>query len=69
MRKPGSVVFSSPAPPPIWNRLTREQDRRDAIAAGFQRHLSKPVDLVALVQTVADLVAPLQVLTHDARHS
>ena len=40
--------------------LTREQDRREAIAAGFQRHLSKPVDLVALVQTVAELVAPLQ---------
>jgi CheY-like chemotaxis protein len=40
--------------------LTREQDRRDAIAAGFHRHLSKPVDLVALVQTVAELVAPLQ---------
>jgi PAS domain S-box-containing protein len=40
--------------------LTREQDRRDAIAAGFHRHLSKPVDLVALVHTVAELVAPLQ---------
>jgi PAS domain S-box-containing protein len=40
--------------------LTREQDRRDAIAAGFHRHLSKPVDLVALVRTVAELVAPLQ---------
>ena len=38
--------------------LTREQDRRDAIAAGFHRHLSKPVDLVALVHTVAELVAP-----------
>jgi len=40
--------------------LTREQDRREAITAGFHRHLSKPVDLVALVQTVAELVAPLR---------
>jgi len=39
--------------------LTREQGRRNAIAAGFHRHLSKPVDLVELVQAVAELVAPL----------
>jgi CheY-like chemotaxis protein len=32
-----------------------QQDRRKAHSAGFQEHLSKPVDMQALVQTVARL--------------
>ena len=33
----------------------REEDRDRSIAAGFQVHLSKPVDLAALLTTVAGL--------------
>lgn len=58
VRRLGGALGAIPAI--ALTSLTREQDRRDAIAAGFHRHLSKPVDLVALVQTVAELVAPLQ---------
>lgn len=35
--------------------LTRREDEADAIAAGFQVHLHKPVNPVVLVQTVAKL--------------
>jgi CheY-like chemotaxis protein len=34
----------------------RTQDRRDALAAGFQEHLSKPVNLRDLAQAIAKLV-------------
>lgn len=33
----------------------RAEDQERAIAAGFQRHLSKPVDLHALIDTIASV--------------
>jgi CheY-like chemotaxis protein len=35
--------------------LTRREDEADAMAAGFQVHLNKPVNPAVLVQTVAKL--------------
>jgi len=37
--------------------LAGEEDRRRSFAAGFQEHLSKPVDIDRLVQTVSALAA------------
>jgi two-component system CheB/CheR fusion protein len=37
--------------------LAGEEDRRRSLAAGFQEHLSKPVDIDRLVQTVSALAA------------
>jgi len=39
--------------------FAREEDRREALAAGFQMHLSKPIDAASLVAAVASLRAPL----------
>jgi CheY-like chemotaxis protein len=33
----------------------REEDRREALAAGFQMHLAKPIDAASLVAAVAAL--------------
>jgi CheY-like chemotaxis protein len=35
--------------------FARDEDRRAAVAAGFQLHVAKPVDAVALVSAVASL--------------
>jgi CheY-like chemotaxis protein len=35
----------------------REEDRVQALAAGFQKHISKPVDPVSLAKMVAELAA------------
>ena len=35
--------------------LNRAEDRTKAISAGFQRHLSKPVELKSLIDTIASL--------------
>jgi len=37
--------------------FARDEDRRDALAAGFQMHLTKPIDAVSLVSAVAELRA------------
>ena len=34
----------------------KEEDRQQALAAGFQRHISKPVEPSALVAAVASLL-------------
>jgi CheY-like chemotaxis protein len=39
--------------------FTRPEDRRDAIEAGFQMHLAKPVNAEALSAAVARLGRPL----------
>jgi signal transduction histidine kinase len=39
--------------------FAREEDRREALAAGFQMHLSKPIDAASLVAAVASLGAPV----------
>jgi CheY-like chemotaxis protein len=36
-----------------------EEEQRASVAAGYQAHLCKPIDLSLLVQTVADLTHPL----------
>jgi CheY-like chemotaxis protein len=51
---------------PSWRHIpavavtafTSPEDRRKALAAGFQEHLPKPVDPVKLVAVVARLAAP-----------
>jgi CheY-like chemotaxis protein len=40
--------------------LAREEDRSEAIRAGFQLHLTKPIDAVSLVEAVAALAARVQ---------
>jgi len=37
--------------------LAGEEDRRRSFAAGFQEHLSKPVDIDRLLRTVSDVAA------------
>ncbi|MDF3066578.1 MAG: domain S-box [Polyangiaceae bacterium] len=37
---------------------SREQDRRKALASGFDSHIAKPVEPAALVRLVASLVRP-----------
>jgi CheY-like chemotaxis protein len=37
--------------------FTRQEDRAKAFAAGFQKHLSKPVDLHVLIETIASVSA------------
>jgi CheY-like chemotaxis protein len=34
-----------------------ESDRQQALAAGFQRHVSKPIEPEMLVQTIVSLIA------------
>jgi CheY-like chemotaxis protein len=36
----------------------REDDRNRALAAGYDRHVTKPVDAGALVQAIAEVVGP-----------
>ena len=40
--------------------LAREEDRSEAIRAGFQLHLTKPIDAASLVEAVAALAARAQ---------
>ncbi len=40
--------------------LAREEDRRDAMRAGFQLHLAKPIDVASLVEAVASLAGRRQ---------
>jgi two-component system CheB/CheR fusion protein len=37
--------------------LVSDEDRREALRAGFQRHLAKPIDIDRLLETVAELSA------------
>jgi signal transduction histidine kinase/ActR/RegA family two-component response regulator len=51
-------TLSAPAaaiPAAALTAFTREEDRQQALAAGFQTHLAKPVDPNALVEAVARL--------------
>jgi CheY-like chemotaxis protein len=45
------------APPPALalTALAGEEDRRRALSAGFQMHVSKPMDMNRLTRAVADL--------------
>ncbi|MBW4439794.1 MAG: response regulator [Plectolyngbya sp. WJT66-NPBG17] len=36
--------------------FAHEEDRQEALAAGYQCHLSKPIDLELLYRTIADLI-------------
>jgi CheY-like chemotaxis protein len=45
--------------------LAREEDRREAIRAGFQLHLTKPIDAVSLVEAVVALAARAQAPEHE----
>jgi len=45
--------------------LARNEDRREAIRAGFQLHLTKPIDAVSLVEAVAALAPRAQTAEHE----
>ncbi|MGL5923503.1 hybrid sensor histidine kinase/response regulator [Chroococcidiopsis sp.] len=45
-----------PIPAIALTAFARESDRQSAIAAGFQRHLAKPVVVAELVAAIADLI-------------
>jgi CheY-like chemotaxis protein len=52
------ALEQSPArgiPAAALTAFAREEDRRDALAAGFQLHLAKPIDASTLVSAVAEL--------------
>ena len=40
--------------------LAREEDRQEALQAGFQLHLAKPIDSRSLVEAVASLVTRME---------
>lgn len=46
--------------------LARDEDRSRAFAAGFQSHISKPVDLALLFSTIHDLAVPPQSSSNGA---
>jgi PAS domain S-box-containing protein len=46
------------APAIALTAFARREDRERALAAGYQRHLSKPLNPSTLVQAVADLLGP-----------
>src|SRR5262245_333942 len=54
LRTCSSPVLAS-LPAAAITSFAREEDRRNALRAGFQRHLSKPIDPIALIETVAGL--------------
>jgi len=45
--------------------LARDEDRLEAIRAGFQLHLTKPIDAASLVEAVAALAAMAQTPEHE----
>ncbi|PSM45741.1 hybrid sensor histidine kinase/response regulator, partial [Chroococcidiopsis sp. CCALA 051] len=47
---------AEPIPAIALTAFARESDRQSAIAAGFQRHLAKPVVVAELVAAIADLI-------------
>lgn len=47
--------------------LARDADRQAALAAGFQAHLGKPVELARLLAAVADLAGPVPAETPPCR--
>ncbi len=56
LRRHGSAKLRQ-IPAVAVTAFSAPEDRRKAITAGFQEHLSKPVDLAKLVQVVAQLAA------------
>jgi CheY-like chemotaxis protein len=58
LRRIAAVDGSRPAPPVIaLTAYVSEQDSRRALAAGFARHLGKPVSHDVLIRMVAELVS------------
>jgi CheY-like chemotaxis protein len=57
MRKLRSLPqeHSQRIPAAALTAFARDEDRRDALAAGFQMHLTKPIDAGSLVSAVAAL--------------
>jgi CheY-like chemotaxis protein len=51
----GVVPGSASIPAAALTAFARDEDRRLALAAGFQMHLAKPIDADALVSAVASL--------------
>ena len=45
----------STIPAAALTAFARDEDRREALAAGFQMHLTKPIDAASLVSAVATL--------------
>ncbi|MER3432340.1 MAG: response regulator [Leptolyngbya sp. ERB_1_1] len=49
-----SQSFNAPAI--AVTAFAREDDRREALAAGYQSHLTKPIDLELLYSTIVELI-------------
>ena len=50
--------------------FARESDRQDALAAGYDRHVAKPVEVERLLAAVADVIGrpkPLMSVTFTGR--
>ena len=61
MRRVRSRPDAKERPPAIaLTAYARKEDRERALAAGFQRHMSKPADPSAVLASVAELVSPRQ---------
>jgi CheY-like chemotaxis protein len=46
----------------------REEDRKRALAAGYQMHLSKPIEIAELSATVAHLIGNKDKLASNGNH-
>jgi PAS domain S-box-containing protein len=62
-RETGETGF---VPAAALTSLAREEDRSEALRAGFQLHLSKPIDAVSLVEAVAMLTGGTWIATSPA---
>jgi CheY-like chemotaxis protein len=51
----GMDIATSDVPAAALTAFAREEDRQEALEAGFQLHLSKPIDASALIAAVATL--------------
>ena len=58
LRSMGEPHASTPAI--ALTAYARDEDRKRALAAGFQEHVGKPFDVKLLVQTAARLIATVR---------
>ncbi len=57
-RQSESTTGKTPIPVAALTAYTRDEEKQEAYKAGYQVHLSKPIDESLLVQTVANLATP-----------
>ncbi|MEO6222440.1 MAG: response regulator, partial [Vicinamibacterales bacterium] len=56
LRKPGSAFAETPAI--ALTAFARDEDRERALGAGYQCHVTKPVDALKLIEAARSLTKP-----------